>query len=132
MLWAKAPNCDIYGLFRVSRSHNPSQYSDIAKLTLRFYPHIGASWIKSWNHSRASTSCFMTFDPDIFKIWYHIPTLFTRPELSKTHFSAAFAANAPTAVSPNASAATPHTGIEICARTIPIPSNTTAWTRYIS
>ena len=29
MLGAKAPNCDIYGLFRVLRSHNPSQYSDI-------------------------------------------------------------------------------------------------------
>ncbi len=31
-----------YGLFRASRSHNPTRYSDIVELTLHFYPHIGA------------------------------------------------------------------------------------------
>jgi len=53
-----------YGLFRASHSHNPTQYSHIVKLTLPFYAHIGRV-NKSYKHSCASTSCFMTFDPDI-------------------------------------------------------------------
>ena len=41
-LGAKAPNYDIYGLFRAAHSHNPPQYSHIAGLLSRFYAHIGA------------------------------------------------------------------------------------------
>ena len=58
MLGTKVPNYDIYGLFRVTRFHNPAPYSDIAELKLHFFytpfrsvlnachwhaaPHIGA------------------------------------------------------------------------------------------
>lgn len=42
MLGAKAPNCDAYGLFRASHSHNPPQYSHIVGFTSHFYAHIGA------------------------------------------------------------------------------------------
>ncbi|MBE5878563.1 MAG: hypothetical protein E7288_01100 [Lachnospiraceae bacterium] len=33
---------DSYGLLRASHSRNPTQYSHIAKLALRFYAHIVA------------------------------------------------------------------------------------------
>ena len=41
-LGAKAPNYDIYGLFRAAHSHNPTQYSHIVGLSSHFYAHIGA------------------------------------------------------------------------------------------
>ena len=35
-LGAKAPNYDIYGLFRAAHSHNPTQYSHIVGLSSHF------------------------------------------------------------------------------------------------
>ena len=66
MLGSKAPNCDAYGLFRATHSHNPPQYSHIVEYTSHFYAHIGAG-LKAFHLLMSKLMRVQTFWP-----WHYI------------------------------------------------------------
>lgn len=67
MLGQKAPNYDIYGLFCILCSCNPSRHPDTAELALYFYLYIGTG--RSVGERRSDRHVeFHDFWPDIIVI----------------------------------------------------------------